>query len=431
MALDGTFTLYDLDALTELDTSYTLTVGGVLRLLGATNQQPAIGEQISLYNADAAQSEFYSVIATAGTELLLSDGTNLFLLAPSGITQGSIVETDSSVAACFAEGARILTAEGEIPVEALRVGDLVVALVGRRLARVEWVGRSSVELLARKLPRSQYPVRIQAGALADAQPQQDLLLSPDHALLVDGTLVPVRLLVNGASIAHATELRRVTYHHIELDRHDAVLANGTPAETFLDTGNRHQFDSANIHALFAPAPVDSDAALRIWAERGCARLLLSGPALAILHRRFRERAALLGYVLTEDADLRFTAGGRRLPATQPAPGVWQVQLAAGIDRLELLSRSGPALEIASGLDDRRCLGVALAGLALDGYSLALDDTALAEGFHPVEPNCRWTDGAAMLRLPTSRDVRTLTVQTHPGWRLYWDDAAQEQAARRA
>jgi len=157
--------------------------------------------------------------------------------------------------------------------------------------------------------------------------------------------------------------------------------------------------------------------------------LQAGPVLAALHQRLRERAAMSGHRLTEDADLRIVADGTSLVTLRTAPGRWQTVLPAGVARVRLLSRGGPAQEIASGLDDRRCLGVALAGLTLDGTAIALDDAALAVGFHPLEPGCRWTDGNATLQLTAGAWSRLLQVDTHPGWRLYWQDQRDVPAAR--
>ncbi len=90
------------------------------------------------------------------------------------------------------------------------------------------------------------------GAFGEGRPNRDLWLSPDHAVFVDGALIPVRHLVNGGAIVQ--ELRdEVTYSHVELGRHDVVLAEGVLCETYLDTGNRPAFD------LFV-ADVDEDAA---------------------------------------------------------------------------------------------------------------------------------------------------------------------------
>jgi hypothetical protein len=60
---------------------------------------------------------------------------------------------------------------------------------------------------------------------------------------VDGELFEAIALVNGITIVQEQNTRLVTYHHIELQQHDIMLAEGLPAESFLDTGNREMFET--------------------------------------------------------------------------------------------------------------------------------------------------------------------------------------------
>ena len=60
-------------------------------------------------------------------------------------------------------------------------------------------------------------------------------------------LVPVRYLLNGATIRQV-ETATGDYRHLEVDHHDAVLAEGSAAETYLDTGNRIGFSVAATQA---------------------------------------------------------------------------------------------------------------------------------------------------------------------------------------
>ena len=75
-------------------------------------------------------------------------------------------------------------------------------------------------------------------------PDRDLLVSPDHALLLDGRLIPARHLVNGRTIRQDTGLAAITYFHVECDEHAILLAHNMPAESYLDTGNRDFFANA-------------------------------------------------------------------------------------------------------------------------------------------------------------------------------------------
>ena len=84
--------------------------------------------------------------------------------------------------------------------------------------------------------------------------------------------MPAKLLMNGGSVRQV-QTASVTYHHIELERHDVVLAEGLPAETYLDTGDRARFTGGPVTTLHP------DFAARVWEMAGCAPLVMSGPRL--------------------------------------------------------------------------------------------------------------------------------------------------------
>ena len=115
---------------------------------------------------------------------------------------------------------------------------------------VRWLGRSQVGW--RHLdPLHALPVRVRAGALGHGLPARDLLVSPAHALLLDGVLVQAGALVNGAGIVRQTTMPDTfTYWHVELDTHALLLAEGIPAESFLDGVEPIGFD--NWHERIAP-----------------------------------------------------------------------------------------------------------------------------------------------------------------------------------
>ena len=158
--------------------------------------------------------------------------------------------------ACFAAGTRIATDRGEVAVEALVVGDRVATArkAGATFREVRWIGYRHVDLLGHPDPAAVRPIRILAGAFDGALPRRDLLLSPDHAVFqggdgaAPGVLIPVRYLVNGATILPDHDLDAVTYFHVELATHEVLLAEGLPAESYLDTGNRRQFTNGGTVA---------------------------------------------------------------------------------------------------------------------------------------------------------------------------------------
>jgi hypothetical protein len=132
---------------------------------------------------------------------------------------------------CFVAGTRIATPDGERPVETLRPGDAVLTPDGTR--RLCWVGSQAIDAMAAPELR---PVRIAANALRPGLPHRDLLLSPEHGIALAGSpLVPAVALVNGRSIRREAPVV-VSYHHIGLESHGLVLAEGVAAESFLPAG---------------------------------------------------------------------------------------------------------------------------------------------------------------------------------------------------
>lgn len=125
---------------------------------------------------------------------------------------------------CFAAGTRILTTRGDLPVEQLAIGDLVITPDGEEQPII-WIGIRRVEnLKSFRRPEAVRPIIIEAGALADNMPARNLVVSPDHALYLDGVLVPAKELINWNSIYQDHRVSSVTYYHLELPRHGIVFA---------------------------------------------------------------------------------------------------------------------------------------------------------------------------------------------------------------
>jgi hypothetical protein len=139
----------------------------------------------------------------------------------------------SSNAPCFLAGTLIATPEGERAVETLAAGDLVLTAAGHAVP-VRWIGFTVISGLFADHGRLG-PIRIAAGALGENLPARDLLVSPGHALFLDGALVNAAALVNGTTIRREQMgVADVTYYHVELDTHTLILAEGAPTESFLD-----------------------------------------------------------------------------------------------------------------------------------------------------------------------------------------------------
>jgi uncharacterized repeat protein (TIGR03803 family) len=163
---------------------------------------------------------------------------------------GTVFElSDTGFVVCYLAGTHILTPRGEIAVEDLREGDLVTTFSGKGAIHkpITWIGQLCQSLAGHPDIEKAAPVRIRAGAVAENVPHRDLLVSPDHAICLDGVLIPAKELVNGATIVQELDIAEVHYFHIELEQHDILLAEGLTAESYLDTGNRDAF--AGIRAL--------------------------------------------------------------------------------------------------------------------------------------------------------------------------------------
>ena len=185
---------------------------------------------------------------------------------------------------CFTTGTLIRTSRGDVAVEDLKVGDRAVTASGR-LRPITWIGHRAMEAAGAALPFHQQPVRVRAGAFGDGLPARDLCLSPGHPVLVGadadregGVLVPVMCLINGTTIAREA-VEAVTYWHVELDAHDILLAEGLPAESYIDGGDRAFFVEGSDHALHNPDFVPTG-----WDAR-CRPVAVDGPVVEAERRR--------------------------------------------------------------------------------------------------------------------------------------------------
>jgi len=446
-----------LTEMTSTSLNYTGTIDGMNVGSSATN--------LAGVNFVNVEDSTITNVTWSGSTVTLLDGTNTIstLTLASAVPSGDFVDwianssasgltggqtgltgTDiflSSVV-CFAAGTRIATADGETAIEDLAEGDLVVTLDGadRTLAPVTWIGYRRVDLAAHPRRELVAPVRIRRGAFGENTPHTDLVVSPDHALFVDGKLVVARLLLNGMTVTQDLDTRSVEYYHIELPRHAILLAEGLTAESYLDTGNRAMFSNAGLALVLHPdfAAIQG---LSTWTDDSCAPLVTTATEVEPIWRQLAQRAELLGYAppsyaTTTDPDLHLTVDGRRLLPLTSRDGRYLFVLPAGAESIRLTSRAGAPAEVAAYLEDRRRLGVSVSRLAFsvgaEVREVPVDHPMLSRGWHAAERAgtvlSRWTDGDAHVGVPFAPGAAlvTLEVQTTCEATYRVDQAATDQ-----
>ena len=190
-------------------------------------------------------------------------------------------------------GTMILTLRGEMAVEALPIGEVLVGVSGAgapyRPLRLKRMTRHDL----RARPASN-PLRIRADALEDGVPMADLLVAPGQALLLDGALVAAWRLEDGFGVARAVGLDEAVYVRLALDGHDAVVAMGMAAAT--------DRDIRDLGTALAPCAPD-----------------ITDTGLAVLSAHLRLRAEQLGW-----------AEPGIPPIAPAAPGTQRARLHAGV-----------------------------------------------------------------------------------------------------
>lgn len=230
---------------------------------------------------------------------MVPDGTTSSDINNAWRTQFGSTHTESTVepslqnttefVTCFVAGTLILTERGEVRVETLRAGDLVVSAATGTLKPVRWMGHSYIDLARHPNGHAVAPILIRAGALAEGVPHRDLRVSPAHALYLDGHLVPARLLVNGESITQELWRGEVTYWHVELETHGLLVSDGAISESYFDDGNRASFDNFSVARMIKD--FESERGNGRYAEAACRPLMQEGPALTALRMRIAGRLA--------------------------------------------------------------------------------------------------------------------------------------------
>ncbi|MCI4679647.1 Hint domain-containing protein [Rhodoblastus acidophilus] len=244
----------DLTGLGAFLSSFTAAISGFT----GTGDTAAASDTIKVAGAAGIEHIVWSQDTASQGTLLIEDASNVVLekLTLDGTySQDQFVLNESTSVDeityfCFMAGTLVRTPAGEAAIETLKRGDLVLTCEG--IAKpVNWIGRQTISLRFAD-PLRVLPIRVRAGALDENVPARDLLVSPDHALLVDDVLIHAGALVNGTSITRETNVPKIfVYYHVELDEHSLIFAENTPAETFVDNVERLNFDNwAEFEALY-------------------------------------------------------------------------------------------------------------------------------------------------------------------------------------
>ena len=398
----------------DIASSLYLTAVGVKASLGPAS--PAVNNGVT-QGVDAA-----SLLESAANDYQTNPGDVLVIFASE--TSGGFSNVDNpffTATTCFAAGTHIATPAGEVAVERLEVGGEVLTQRGEA-RRIVWIGTGKV-LAARGRRNAATPVIVRRGALADNVPNRDLHITKAHSLYIDDVLIPVEFLVNHRSIVWDDRAQEVSIYHIELETHDVLLANGAPAESYRDDGNRWLFQNANVLWDLPP-------------QAPCAPVLTGGAVVDEAWRRLLERSGRRpGLPLTQDPDLHLLVDGQRLDVARRVGNAYIFELPEAPRTVRVMSRAAAPQELGLARDPR-CLGVTLQRIvARQGTRFRVTegaDASLADGFHPYEPDngFRWTRGNAAL--PTESFAGFVGVMeivlTIPGSTYYVEDGFQRQAA---
>ena len=355
-----------------------------------------------------------------------------------------MVDGDIIAAVCYARGTMIRTPDGELPVERLRAGKQVSTLVdGEEVARpVKWLGYRRINLTGHARPETVAPIRILRGAFADNTPHRDLVVSPDHAVFVDGKLICARQLVNGTTIRQETDWTAVDYYHVELDQHAILLAEGLPAESYIDTGNSSFFANSGEPLMLHPDLTD-ESAYPTREAGSCAAFVWDAESVQPIWQQLADRAATLGLPVpaqstSTDAGLQLIAKGRTIKPIYGSAELAIFALPLGASEVRLVSRAARPTDARPWLEDRRTLGVRVARIVLrsadDVCEVPVDHPGLVDGWWAVERDgqamSRWTDGKALVPLPAMRGNTLLEIHL-AGAMIYAVNAAGDGIERRA
>ncbi len=213
------------------------------------------------------------------------------LLDKDGKVIGTITfKNIEDIIPCFTPGTAIATPRGEKPVEELEVGDKVITR-DNGIQEIRWIGARSFDWKALAASPHLQPVLIRAGSLGNGLPERDMLVSPNHRMLVANSRTALyfeehEVLVAAKHLVDHRGVKRIdsigtTYLHFMCDRHEVVLANGAWTESFqpgdLSLKGLDNAQRSELYEIFpdlrTPVGIEAYAAARKTLKAHEARLL--------------------------------------------------------------------------------------------------------------------------------------------------------------
>uniref|UniRef100_UPI003F6958A2 Hint domain-containing protein n=1 Tax=Marivivens donghaensis TaxID=1699413 RepID=UPI003F6958A2 len=171
----------------------------------------------------------------------LGEAGNLVIARDNAAVAPNELNAENTGVVCFAQGTLIKTARGEVPVEDLRQNDLVQTM-DNGFQPVRWIGKRTVRQQELDLHPNLMPIRINREVLGSGGSDKDLVVSPQHRLLLVSkvaermfgskeVLISAKKLLDVKGVAEIADVTGVTYFHILFENHEIVFANSVPAES--------------------------------------------------------------------------------------------------------------------------------------------------------------------------------------------------------
>ncbi|SOH93362.1 Hint domain-containing protein [Monaibacterium marinum] len=228
-------------------TDDTVTVNIGIGFSGAitVDSQPADGEiESTIVNIpDGWSLQVDNLVEDAGYEDPSFKEWSYQVFNTNGDPVGTLSIRNNNVSGvpCFCRGVKIETERGLVAIEDLGVGDKVLTL-DNGYRPIRWIGNRKLDSIDLAINPKLRPVRITAGALGRNMPEQNLMVSPQHRVLIRSkialrmfntseVLIPAIKLCSMDGIEQVMNVSEVDYWHMLFDDHEIVYSNGAATES--------------------------------------------------------------------------------------------------------------------------------------------------------------------------------------------------------